>query len=308
MMSFLNGLIAALLDGLLFPFRGLPAIAGLAALSLLTAIALLLVVKKTSNQARLRDVKRLTQAGFFEIRLFNDDLRQILRAQLDILRHTLTYVTLSLVPLLWTIVPLTLVLAHLQFEYGYAGLEPGQSAVVTVTMKDEGSTGGGTTSGTLMIGGPVRPELTLTAPDGVRVETPPVWIPSRREASWRVGAVREGAYDLALQVGSRPRDTSPAGTASVAIHTTKILTKRVVVSRATMALRSPVRHDGGFLDTLLYPAEKPLPADSPIASIAITYPEQHLSVAGFELHWTIIFFGLSLLFALALRRPFRVVI
>ena len=101
---------------------------GLAVVSLATAIVMLArSFKRTSNQTRLAAVKRQIHAALFEIRLFNDDLRAIFRAQREMLRHNLTYLRLSLVPMLWMIVPLVLVIAQLQFHYGYAGLEVGQS-------------------------------------------------------------------------------------------------------------------------------------------------------------------------------------
>ena len=71
---------------------------GLAVVSLATAILMLLSFKRTSNQTRLAAVKRQIHAAIFEIRLFNDDLRAIFRAQREILRHNLTYLRLSLRP------------------------------------------------------------------------------------------------------------------------------------------------------------------------------------------------------------------
>ena len=73
------------------------------------------------------------QASIFEMRLFNDDPRAILRAQAGALRYTFTYARLSAIPLLWMIVPLTVLTAHLQSRYGYDGLGVGESALVTVT-------------------------------------------------------------------------------------------------------------------------------------------------------------------------------
>ena len=53
---------------------------------------MLLVFKKTSNQAKLEAVKRQIHACLFEIRMFSDDLPAILRAQREILRHNLRYI------------------------------------------------------------------------------------------------------------------------------------------------------------------------------------------------------------------------
>ena len=93
-----NAALRALFDALLLPFRSLPPIVGLLVVSLVVSIGMLLVFKRTSNQARLEAVKRQIHACLFEIRLFNDDLPAILRAQVEILRHNLRYLGLSLVP------------------------------------------------------------------------------------------------------------------------------------------------------------------------------------------------------------------
>ena len=56
------------------------------------------------------------------------------------------------------------------------------------------------------------------------------------------------------------------------------------------------------------PAEAPLPADSPIEAIEITYPERAIDVLGFPLHWVVVFLLLSTLFAFLLRPVFDVVL
>ena len=80
-MSYLNSILRVVFDGILFPFRGLPPLVGLVVVSLVAAIGMLLVFKATSNQDRLAAVKRSIHGCLFEIRLFNDDLRAIMRAQ-----------------------------------------------------------------------------------------------------------------------------------------------------------------------------------------------------------------------------------
>ena len=60
----------------------------------------------------LAEVKRRIHAGLFEIRLFNDDLAAIFKAQGEILRHNVSYVGLTLVPAAWMLVPFVLIAAH----------------------------------------------------------------------------------------------------------------------------------------------------------------------------------------------------
>ena len=84
-MSFINGILGPLVNVALYPFREMAPIVGLTLVSLVTAIFLLIVFKYTSNQKALENVKRKVHAGLFEIRLYNDDFRSIMRAQSGIL-------------------------------------------------------------------------------------------------------------------------------------------------------------------------------------------------------------------------------
>src|SRR5262245_19553703 len=138
-MVWMNLALGSLVGAALFPLRSLPPLVGLSAIALVTAVGMLLVVRATSNQSAIAAVKRQIQAGIFEIRLFNDDLRATLRAQGEILRHNVTYLRLSLTPMFWMLIPIGLLLAQLQFYYGYDGLGPGQTALVKVRLKESAS-------------------------------------------------------------------------------------------------------------------------------------------------------------------------
>jgi hypothetical protein len=230
----------------------------------------------------MADVKRRIHASLFEIRLFSDDLVAIARAQLDMLRHNATYIRLSLVPLVWMIVPLVLLIAQLQFHYAYGGLEVGRATIVTVRLTEGAPLGG---DGGAAGADPVR----LDASNGLRVETPAVWIPSLREASWRVSASEPGDHTLTVTVGGR--------------SATKTVRASDRVGR-----RSPVRLEAGFVNQLIYPAEAPIDEGVAIESIAVVYPDAGVWFFGWTTHWMVVFFVLSIVFAFALRKPFKVVI
>jgi uncharacterized membrane protein (DUF106 family) len=285
--SLLNAFLAVLFDLLLAPFRQLPPIVGLAVVSLVTAIAMLLIFKRTSNQTRLTAVKRQIHAALFEIRLFNDDLRAIFRAQGEILRHNLTYLRLSLVPMLWMIVPLVLVIAQLQFHYGYSGLTTGQPILLKAQIRD-GVTVAGSQAQVALASTAARDNAPLLeAPPQIEVKTPAVWIPATREVIWRISPHAAGSYEVQLRLDDRT------------------YAKSIRVADDVVR-RSPVRLEPGLLNQLLYPAESPLPADGAVTSISVAYPETDVSVLGWDLHWMIVYFALSMVFAFALRKRFNV--
>ena len=88
-MTVLNQALTRLFDLALAPLDRLSPLAGLAVLSLGTAVAVLLAFKWTADQPALVAAKRAMQAAIFEMRLFNDDLLAMLRAQGEVLRHSL---------------------------------------------------------------------------------------------------------------------------------------------------------------------------------------------------------------------------
>ncbi len=268
----LNRVIGAMVDGLLLPFRGLPAAVGLTVISVLAAVGMLLVFKATSDQPRLAATKRRIQAAILEIRLLNEDPRFVLAAQRDALRHSLAYLRLTLVPLLWMALPLLTLMAHLQAYYGYRGLVVGETAIVKATWGE---------------GDSVARMPSLEGDGGVVVQTPVLWIPSQREADWRVAATAPGEQELRLRLGDA------------------VWTKTVLVS-SSLGRRSARRPSASLLDQLLYPSEPPLAGGATVAAIEVTYPAGEVSLLGWETHWIIAFLILTLLAALALRGPMRV--
>jgi hypothetical protein len=275
-MSLLNAALRPVFDLLLAPFAAGPPIVPVTLVSLVVSILMLIVFKHTSDQDALAAVKRRIHAGLFEIRLFNDDLRAILRAQNEILRTNLSYLRLTLWPMVFLLPPLVLIIAQLQFHYGYEGLRPGERALLSVDL-DPGAGGG------------ARPAARLEVPAGLRAEAGDVWVKAESQLLWRLVAEREGDYELGLEVaGAR-------------------LTKTVRVTPKAVRL-SPVRVDRGFISQLLYPAEPPLPAGSPVRAVRLSYPEREVSVLGHPMNWLIPFFVLSIAFAFALRGLFKVTI
>jgi hypothetical protein len=275
-LTLLNRAVGWLFDGLARPLAGMTVLAGLALVSLAVAVAMLLVVRRTSNQAAVGAAKRGIWAGLFEIRLFAEDPVAILRAERDVLRHNFAYVRHSFVPLLWMIVPLTLVMAQLQSLYAYRAIEPGESFLFEMKLAPDTSSAS-----------TPRPRITLRVPPGLRAETQEVWNPSSAELSWRLRAEQPGRYTVSAE--------SERG----------VFDKEVRVGGG-LARLSPVRHGPGFLDQVLYPVEKPLPKSSGLHSVSVHYDGRDFSLFGWHLPWIVIFFIFVMGFALALKSRLHV--
>jgi hypothetical protein len=109
-MGYFNYAITGLFDALLWPFRTLPPIWGLAFVSVLTGVVMLLIFKLTSRQEKIRAAKDLIKGYLLQIRLYRDDLGLMFAAQKGILKANLTYLKYSVVPIAFIIVPVVLII------------------------------------------------------------------------------------------------------------------------------------------------------------------------------------------------------
>jgi hypothetical protein len=266
-----NAMLDRLFDLLLRPLRPLPILMSLAVVSLLTAIAILLVVRATSNQPALAAVRRQMYADLLEMRLFNDDLRAMWHAQWSMLRHNGRYVRLSLVPVLWTLVPLAVVLTQLQFQFGYADVGIGEPVVVTAVLKSRGD----------------LPGVALELPRGLRLDGAAIRFPALKQVVWRIMADSSGEFVLGVRAGGATYE-------------------KTLCTSSGLARRSPLRTVPRLADQLRYPSEKPLPDSAPLASIGVAYADRPVDVIGWQVPWIAAYIALSFAFALALKKPLGV--
>ncbi len=275
-MALINSLLAsstAIIMGWLAP---LPPWIGVALWSLISAVVILLIFRVSSNQEKMAEAKKAIHACLFEIRLFNDDLPKIFRAQGEILRHNTTYLRLSLVPMIWILPIIILMMSQLQPYYGYEALAPGKAAIVTAHLIPTD-------------GAAPRPAVSLEAPDGISIDSPGVWIPARGEISWRIVPDHAGRHELRILTADS--------------H----FAKEIIVADDGSA-RSPLRVSGGLMNQMLYPIESTLPQDCGIETISVRYVDGSIDTLGFEWNWMVLFFVLSIVFAFALRKPLGVTI
>ena len=267
----LNGASVAIVDAVFGPLLRLPPLIGVLVVSLVTAMVLVLLMRRISDQQRLRATRRRLQAALFEIRLSADDPVAVLQSFRDVMVQNVIYLRLNLVPLLWLIVPLSLLIAQLQAVYGYTGLMRHDPALITVEFANRASA------------------ATLEAPAEIRVETEPVQLMGTTDIVWRIVPSVEGVFSVTVRSGD------------------SAVTKSVVVGDR-LARRSPLRTQAGLERQLLYPSESIIPADSSIAGVAVDYPAARINLLGWRVHWLIVYGLFSVLWALLFSRWFGVAI
>jgi hypothetical protein len=268
----LSNAVGAVFALVMAPFRRLP-LTGMIVISVLTGVLMLVIYKYTSNQRGITTAKDRLKAHFLAIMLYKDSLGVLLRSIGNILRWNLVYMARNLRPLLVMMAPVILLLAQLNAWYGYRPLAPGEAAVVNVKVDKR-------------INLSETPAV-LSADQGVAVETDAVRMTLTGEIAWRVRATQPGEHTLTVRVGEN-QATTP-----------------LIVGAAGRLYRlSPLRHNGNFWDSVLYPGEPKLAGK--ITQIEVRYPDEKMNVFGRRVHWIIVYFALSILFGLSMKGVFKV--
>lgn len=269
-MALLNNLMTILFNAVFAPFRGLDPIWSMLAVSLVTGVVMVWIFGKTSNQKAITAVKNRISGNLLAVRLFQDDIRVVLGINARILRYTGIYFLLSLVPMIYMLVPVLLLLTQLNLNFAYRSLEAGETVILTAKLRDAAA---------LEDLANIRLEL----PGGVVAETPGVreWGP-RPSVTWRLRVVEGPGGDAVIRIGNEE------------------VRKRIQIGKGWTAV-SALRTGGGLWEQLLWPGEDPLPAGNNFRAVEIAYPELNLSLFGFSINWLVLFFILSLVFGFAFK-------
>lgn len=268
----LNLLLTRLFDLICWPFGALAPIWALIVISFLTGILMLWLWGKISNQEGIKQAKNQIRGNLIGVRLFQDDLRITLRLQGRILRHTLTYMRYAVVPMLVLLIPVILVMIQLNLRFSVRPLEPGRQTLLEAKVRDLGTLGG---------------SIELLAPEGVVVETPAVRNVSAGEVTWRVRAERPGHHKVTVRAGQDA-------------------VEKTLVVGSSWGKVSALRTGKNLWEMLLWPGEAPIHPAGAIESVEVRYPALAMPLFGWNIHWLVYFFVLSLAFGYAFKGVFGV--
>jgi uncharacterized membrane protein (DUF106 family) len=269
-----NSVIGKIFDLIFFLFRGMNPWMGMIIISFLTALLMLFVFRFTSNQEGIRLVKNKIKAHLLELRLFKDSLSLSFKAQGNILRYNLKYISYSTKPLLVMIIPLILILIQLNIWFGYEALTPGQETILKVKLEEGHS--------------PLDISLSLEPSSGFDIQTLPLRIEEEMEISWRLQAGEKGVHDLALIINGQ-----------------RLIKK--------LAVASPLKVRRNFINELMNPGESPFSRELPIKTIEVKYPAKDISLFGWSIPWLlgippwlVVYFVLSIILGFILKGIFKV--
>jgi hypothetical protein len=255
--SLINTVVRFLFGLVYEPLKWLGPFWSLVIISALAGILLVWIFGKVSNQKAIHKTRDRLSSELLGLRLFKDDLRVFFGIQGSVLVWTLKYLRYSLLPMLILMVPTLIILIQLNLHYGARPLRVGERALVKVKLRDASR------------------EVSLSAPENLKLETASVHVPEQNEICWRVRAVAPGRFDLIANDGKSS------------------ISKKVAIGGRTEGV-STARTGESFIEALLYPGEAAIPSDSAIRSIEIVYPELDLHFLGWHVNWLILFLALSL--------------
>jgi hypothetical protein len=269
-MGIVNAAFGKVMDLLLVPFAGHPWL-GMGVISLVTGFLLLLIFRLTSSQQGIKAAKDHILAHLLEVLFYRDELRVVLRAQMRLGLDNARYLGYALVPLIFMLIPVGLLLSQLDLRYAHRPLQPGEETLLAVKFSQ-----------------PVDLDsVSLQLPAGLTADTDSLRIPELREVDWRLRAETPGDYEIKIKAGNEE------------------YAKRLVVGKTANRI-SLKRVEGNLWSQFLNPGEAPLPAESKIAWINVTYPEFDLPLGSHKINWIWAWLILSMIFGYAFKGPLRV--
>jgi hypothetical protein len=226
---------------------------------LVIGLVMVIVFGYTSDQKAIHVAKDRLKAHLLALRLFQDQIQVVLRSYGRIVLATGHYLRLAFKPLLFVIIPMTILIVQLDRYLGYVPLSTGESFLIKARMDNPDSLN----------------RASLQLPDGLTTTAPPVHVVAENEVAWRVVADKSGEYEINVQVADQ------------------LFSKRVIVGSGLPRLSS-VRLRGKFWERFFVSAEPALPENKFVESIGVQYPARNIAFARIEWNWIWLFFVLSL--------------
>jgi uncharacterized membrane protein (DUF106 family) len=227
--------------------------------SLVVGLLMVVLFGYTSDQKAIGIAKDQLKAHLLAVRLYRDQIPVVMGSYGKILRGTGRYLKLAFKPLLYVIIPITLLIVQIDRYLGATPIPPNTPFLLTVHT-----------------GSDVLSDVTLDLPPEITITAPSVHVPSTNEIVWRLIGSKEGKYEVKI---------AAAGQSVV---------KAVCVGSGLPRI-STVRLRGHFWERMFASAESALPENSPVESISINYPDRNIEVAGYGMNWIWLFFILSMI-------------
>jgi hypothetical protein len=232
-MQTFNDVSSAIFDFLLAPFGHEHAGFDLVFWPVIMGIGALQVYKYTSNQKAIARVKTQISMHLLEIRLFRDDIVQVVKSTVTIVVKNFLYIGHNLVPMAVMLAPMVAVMVQLVANYAYAPSGPGSVELLHLRLDPAAAIS--------------SRDVSLEVPAGVTLDAPAVRT-ADGQVFWRVRADQTGDHVLKVKAGD------------------EIFEKIWAVGGESRKV--PMKRLRGW-EALLYPGEPAFASDAPILSLEL---------------------------------------
>ena len=233
--------------------------------SLVVGLLMVVLFGYTSDQKAIGIAKDQLKAHLLAVRLYRDQIPVVMGSYGKILRGTGRYLKLAFKPLLYVIIPITLLMVQIDRYLGQNPIAPNAPFLLTAHIAAQPKESGD-----------IANDVTLDLPPGITMTAPPVHIPAENKLVWRLSGSQDGKYEVKIATAGQ----SASKTVCIGSDLPRI---------------STIRLRGQFWERMFSSAEPALPENSPVDSISINYPDRDIDVAGYGMNWIWLFFILSMI-------------
>lgn len=228
--------------------------------SLVIGLVMVVLFGYTSDQKAIGIAKDQLKAHLLAVRLYRDQIPVVMGSYGKILRGTGRYLKLAFMPLLYVIVPITLLMVQIDRYLGQTPLPVNAPFLMTAHL----------TSGDTLN------DVTLDLPPEITMTAPAVHVTDGNEIVWRLAGAKDGKYSVKISIHGQSVE------------------KSVFIGNDLPRI-STIRLRGQFWSRFFSSAEPALPENSTIDSISINYPDRNIDIAGYGMNWIWLFFILSMI-------------
>jgi len=269
MLHFLQKIIflqSSFCDLLLSPFKNAAPLWQLVWLAALTGALMVTLYWLFSNQVAIKKIKDKIKLHFLEIRLYKNDINETVLAQKKLFRANFEYIWLVLKPGTILVFFVFFILLQLHARFSFEPLQ--DKACISIAMSTPA----------------IRDEVKMLLPEGVKQDSPLVFIPSKSEFNWRIRFEKNGIYNVGFRLKNG-----------------EVVSKRLIAGSGVAAL-SPARTRSLWSSIVEYPAAEFLSENSGVSKISTRFPEREIALTtGASYNWLIIFFPTAMIFGLIFK-------
>lgn len=127
----------ALLDPVLGPLLSLPPFLAIFIISLLITIAITLVYKYTTDQQRMKLLKKKVKEYQEKMRKVRDEPQKLMKLQKEAMSYNMELMKHSFKPTLYTLIPIIIIFGWLNAHMAYENIAPGEEFTLQAYLKED---------------------------------------------------------------------------------------------------------------------------------------------------------------------------